>query len=265
MTDAVIHQLYPAGVTAADLTDDDLLALYSPEAPLVSEAGSIRTGSRPYVRANFISSVDGSATAAGLSGELGAPADKRVFDLLRQLSDVILVGAGTVRDEGYGAMVLGADAARWRVAHGRAEQPALAIVTGSLNLDPTSDVFTKAPVRPIVLTAENAAPERRAALQQVADVVDCGAQTVEPQRMVDALAERGLGRIHCEGGPTLFGALVQADLIDSLCLTVSPSLEGGAGPRISRTHTALELRAMTLDHVLLSGSMMLTQYSRDRG
>ena len=257
MTDAVIHQLFPAGVTAAALTDNELLALYAPDASA--------TRSRPWVRANFISSVDGSATAAGLSGELGGPADKRVFDLLRQLSDVILVGAGTVRDEGYGAMILDEDAAAWRLAHGRAGQPAFAIVTGSLNLDPTSEVFAKAPVRPIVLTAESADPTRRAALEQVADVVDCGAETVEPQRMIDALAERGLGRIHCEGGPSLFGSLLRADLIDALCLTVSPSLEGGTGPRISHAREMMDLRSMTLDHVLLSGSMMLTQYSRDRG
>jgi len=88
---------------------------------------------------------------------------------------------------------------------------------------------------------------------------------VEPQRMIDALAERGLGRIHCEGGPSLFGSLLQADLIDALCLTVSPSLEGGTGPRISHAREMMDLRSMTLDHVLLSGSMMLTQYSRDRG
>lgn len=238
------------------LDDDALLRLLAPT-----------DRSHPWLRANFVASLDGSATAEGLSGGLGGPADKRVFDLLRQVSDVVVVAAGTVRNEGYGAMRLGTEAVEWRLAHGLEPQPVFAIVTGSLGLDPASDVFAKAPVRPLVLTNEAADVDRRAALADVADVVDCGASTVEPQRLVAALVDRGLRQMHCEGGPSLLGALIEADVLDSLHLTTSPSLEGGSGPRIavrSPNATPLSLRPMRLDHVLLAGSMLLTQHSRER-
>ncbi|MGC2342457.1 MAG: dihydrofolate reductase family protein, partial [Mycobacterium sp.] len=54
-----------------------------------------------WLRANFIASLDGGATFGGKSGQLGGPGDRAVFSLLRELADVILVGAGTVRAEGY--------------------------------------------------------------------------------------------------------------------------------------------------------------------
>ncbi|HEY0259897.1 MAG TPA: pyrimidine reductase family protein [Lacisediminihabitans sp.] len=254
MPDDEIERIFPPAAGDGPLSDEQLLELYSP-------GGS----TRPMVRANFVSSIDGSATAFGLSGRLGAPADKRVFDLLRRLCDVILVGAGTVRAEGYGAMRLGHDAESWRLAHGLAAQPAFAIVTRSLRLDPSSAVFADAPVRPLVLTGASADPERRASLSAVAEILDCGETTVDMGTMVERLAARGLTRIHCEGGPSLLGDLVSADVLDELCLTISPSLEGGAGARISRATSPMELRRMTLDHVLLSGSMMLTRYSRRRG
>ncbi|GAA4679380.1 pyrimidine reductase family protein [Frondihabitans cladoniiphilus] len=261
MSDDGIRQIFPAplgdGPGRDGLLDDAaLLALYAP---------ADRT--TPRVRANFVASVDGSATASGVSGALGGPADKRVFDLLRWLADAVLVAVGTVRTEGYGAMRLSDEAVAWRVARGLAAHPPFVLVTGSLNLDPRSDVFAKAPVRPIVLTTTQAPADRRAALSQVADVIDCGETTVEPARAVAELAARGLTQIHTEGGPALLGSFIAAGLLDSLCLTVSPTLEGGAGPRI--THLApgappIDLQAMRLDHVLVAGSMLLTQYSRVR-
>ncbi|RFA12732.1 hypothetical protein B7R21_10385 [Subtercola boreus] len=250
MTDDIL-QLYPTGASPAALTDDQLLTLYAPAS----------RGER-LVRANFVSSIDGSATASGLSGGLGGPADKRVFDLLRRLADVVLVGAGTVRSEGYGAMRLAPDAAAWRVANGHPEHPVFALVSGRLDLDPASDVFAKAPVRPLVLTVSSAPAAARASLAAVADVVDCGSSTLDIPTMLDTLTSRGLRQIHCEGGPSLLGSLLAADALDSLCLTTSPALEGGAGPRITHAGGALPLRPMRLDHLLLSGSMLLSQYSR---
>ena len=54
-----------------------------------------------WLRANFIASLDGGATFSGKSGQLGGPGDRAVFAALREIADVILVGAGTVRAEGY--------------------------------------------------------------------------------------------------------------------------------------------------------------------
>ncbi|WP_203585912.1 pyrimidine reductase family protein [Subtercola lobariae] len=243
------------GRSAPDaLADADLLTLYGHA-----------DRSQPRVRANFISSVDGSASAGGLSGKLGSPADKRVFDLLRQVSDVVLVGAGTVRTEGYGAMRLAPDASAWRTRNGLPEHPTFAIVSGRLDLDPASDVFAKAPVRPLVLTAASADGAKRAGLEEVAEIIDCGENRVAAAALIAALTSRGLRQVHCEGGPSLLGSLVAADQLDELCLSVSPSLEGGAGPRIvTAGDDPVDLRAMRLDHVLLAGSMLFTKYSRQK-
>jgi riboflavin biosynthesis pyrimidine reductase len=251
MSSPSIHQLLPHRSSHA-LDDEELLALYSPSDRAV-----------PRVRANFVSSVDGAATVAGLSGALGGPADKRVFDLLRRLSDVIVVGAGTLRAEGYGAMRLDDAAARWRLDHGMPAQPQFAIVSARLDLDPAGDVFANAPVRPIVLTGTSADPEARHELSRVAEVIDCGETGTEGERVVEVLASRGLGQVHCEGGPHLLGTLIADDVLDELCLTTSPLLEGGDGPRIAAGH-ADEPRPMTLDHVLVSDGMLFTKYSRTR-
>ncbi|MBF4633430.1 pyrimidine reductase family protein [Agreia pratensis] len=252
---------------AAAVTDTRI-ALLSPgaaslDAAALASAYTVADRSVPTLRVNFITSLDGSATVKGLSGGLGGPADKLVFDTLRRLSDVVLVGAGTVRAEGYGAMRLSDADATWREAHGLAAQPAFALVSGRLDLDPTSDIFAKAPVRPLVLTSASAPTEARAALGGVADVISCGDDHVEPQRIIDTLVERGLTQILCEGGPSLFGTFIAADLVDELCLTVSPLLEGGAGIRIAHGESEAA-RRMRLVHVLESDGLLLTRYARSR-
>lgn len=214
-----------------------------------------------WLRVNFISSVDGAATVDGKSGGLGGDADHRVFDILRTLCDVVLVASGTVKAEKYGAMVVGPESVEARLANGLKRQPVFAIVSGSLDLDPASEVFTKAPVRPVIYTIESAPADRRDALSKVADVVACGPDTLDAASMVADLRERGLGRIHCEGGPSLFGTLLAADVVDELCLTVSPLLVGGDSGRI--VHGDLPSpRPMQLAGILRSKSVLLLRYTR---
>ncbi|MFJ4220236.1 pyrimidine reductase family protein [Curtobacterium luteum] len=236
----------------ADLADDDLLELYRAGVP-----------DGPWLRVNFVTTLDGSASASGRTADLGGDDDLRVFDLLRRTADVVLVAAGTVRDEEYGPMVLHDADVSWRRAHGMSDHPVFAIVTGSASLEATSRVFTEAPVRPVVLTSgSGASSERGRALAEVADVVACGDDSLDVTAAVRALADRGLERIHCEGGPSFFGALIGADLVDELTLTVDPTLEGGEGPRIA-TASSPELRRMRPAHVLLGdGGVLLTRYVR---
>src|ERR1700761_4998816 len=213
-----IRALLPLG--DGSLSDEQLRDHYSADA-----GGS-------WLRVNFVSSVDGAASVDARSAGLGSDADHRVFDLLRTLCDVVLVAAGTVRKEEYGAMRLRDEDAAARVARGLAAQPVFAIASGTLDLDPTSPVFTDAPVRPIVLTCGSATPN--GALEQVADVIVCGSDAVDPHEMLAALHERGLTRIHCEGGPSFFGSLLQADVVDELCLTLSPLLVSGDSFRVDK-------------------------------
>ena len=237
----------PAGL----LDDDGLAQCYAVD----PDARSLRM--------NFVSSIDGAATAGGLSGGLSGVADKRVFGILRRLCDAVLVGAGTVRAEGYGAMRLERAALEWRRASGLAEHPVFAIVSGALHLDPGSAVFAEAPVRPVVVTVAASASAKRRALERVADVLVCGDEKLDAHVMLGELAKRGLRQVLCEGGPTLFGALLEADCVDELCLTVSPRIEAGAAPRIAAGAIA-QARPMVLRHALVSGSTLLLRYLRAR-
>lgn len=238
---ARIDRLWPD--PAEHLSDDDLVASLDHEG----------------VRLNFVSSIDGAATRDGLSGGLGTPADERMFELLRRVADVVVVGAGTVRAEGYGALRVSTASVAWRMAHGRGEHPVFAIVSRSLDLDPASPVFTQAPVRPILLTASRSTGRSRFA--EVADVVVAGSSRVDPAHAVAALHERGLRRILCEGGPTLFGDVLAADAADELSLTLSPTLEAGDARRIATGATPP--RSMRPAEVLRSGATLLLRYTRD--
>src|SRR5690606_37525602 len=125
----------------------------------------------PHLRVNFVSSLDGAAWHDGRSGPLNDVWDQQVFGFLRRLADVVMVGAGTIRVEGYGGLRLDEASQRWRLDHGRPAHPPLAVVSHALDLDPASRVFADAPVRPLVITHATAPAERRAALEDVADVV----------------------------------------------------------------------------------------------
>jgi len=215
----------------------------------------------PRLRLNFITSLDGAATRDGLSGGLGNADDKLVFDTLRLLSDVLVVGAGTVRAEGYGGIRLPPADAAWRVDNGLAAQPPVAIVSARLDIDPAHPAFTDAVTRPLVVTHAGSPADRRAALAEVADVLVCGEETVDLRLMLTTLAAHGHTQVLCEGGPHLFGALIEADCVDELCLTLSPLLEGGSAGRIARGG-AQAGREMTLLHVLPAGDMLFLRYAR---
>jgi len=219
--------------------------------------------SAPWLRANFISSLDGAATHAGHTRGLTDVDDKRVLDLLRMLCDVVLVGAGTVNAGGYAnGVAVERRAADWRAAHGMPAQPTLAVVSAALSPRPDMAALVRAPVRPIIVTLERSAPEKRRALAGVADVLLCGTDKLDCRAMLAALAERGLRQVLCEGGPHLFGSLIEADCVDELCLTLSPVLENGSAGRIA-AGAAQTTRRMRLGHAISVGSMLMLRYERE--
>lgn len=231
-------------------TDAELLSAYA-----------LPNRAQARVRANFVSSLDGSVTVGGRSGGLGNAEDQRLMTVLRTMADVILVGAGTVRAEGYGGLRLPAPSVAWRADAGLSDQPPLAVVSARLDLEPEHPFFSEAVQRPLVLTRAQAPETRRKALEAVADVIDCGEASVDPARIVQLLAQRGMPQVLCEGGPHLFGTLVEADLVDELCLSLSPTLVAGGAGRIAQG-AAESLRPMHLQHALPAGDMLLLRYSR---
>lgn len=226
--------------------DPDLVELYRPPA-------------QPWLRMNFVSSLDGAGHVRGKSEPLSSPADKRVFGLLRMHCDALMVGAGTVRDEGYHAVRLDAERRAWRVANGLAQYPTLVVVSASGRIDPAHPALADAPVRPIVVTHRRT---EAGALAEVAEVIAVGDDAVDLAAAVAQLRERGLRQILSEGGPRLFGSLTAAGLVDELCLTVSPLLAGPGATRITTGPPIETPQPLTLRHALLADGSLMLRYSR---
>ncbi|MDL4774778.1 MULTISPECIES: pyrimidine reductase family protein [Thermomonosporaceae] len=213
-----------------------------------------------WLRANMVSSLDGAATRDDRSGGLGGAADRLVFSTLRGLADAIVVGAGTVRAEEYGPVRPGEGWDRLRA--GRPAVPPLAIVSRGLALDFDAPVFTETGARTIVLTTESAAPARLRAARERADVIVAGRDRLDFGAAADALAERGHTRLLCEGGPGVLAQVAAAGLLDELCLTLSPLLVAGAGPRVLHGPAMAVAAELRLAHVLESESFLLLRYAR---
>lgn len=220
---------------------------------------------RPWLRANMVASADGAARLDGLSDGLSSPGDKRIFGVLRALADVVVVGAETVRAEGYRPARARAEFAAERAARGQDPAPVIAVVSARLDLDFSLPLFTE-PVTPtLVLTVADAPPEALAAARAHAEVIVSGHGRVDLRRALAALAERGLHRQLTEGGPALLGQLTADGLVDELCLTTAPLLAAGEAPRIAQGGAAGEaVRAERLDLIGLieENGFLFARYAR---
>jgi len=206
------------------------------------------------LRVNFVTSLDGAAAVDGLSAGLSSDADKQVFRLLRMTCDALLVGAGTLRDEDYRPLTLDAERRSWRLAGGLSAYPRLIVFSRSLALNPDHRALREAPVRPMIVTPTDPGDHP---LCEVADLL-VAANLAE---VVARLRADGLTHLLCEGGPTLLGALTGADLVDELCLTLSPLLAGPGATRmtVGATHPP---RTMSLMHALPADQALLLRYRR---
>jgi riboflavin biosynthesis pyrimidine reductase len=216
-----------------------------------------------HVRANFVTTLDGAIEIDGRSGSLGGDGDTAVFHLLRELTDVVLVGAGTARAEGYGAAVMPDARQGRRLAAGQLPVPPIAVVTGrGIEADlPLLTPVSGAP-QPLVLTTAAAAARAPDVVRRRAELVVCGEETVDLARLLDELAARGLYRVLCEGGPALFSDLTRADLVDELCLTLSPTLAGPDHKRLIVGQRWNAAQRLTLAGGLEDNGDLLLRYSR---
>ena len=247
------------------ITEVDPVALYTADV-------RARINDRPWVVVNMITSIDGATAVDGRSGGLGGPADKAVFRALREVPDVILVGAATVRTEDYGPVRLDADAMRRRRERGQREVPRLAVISGSLDLDPNSPMFTDSDQPPIVLTSEQADQQRRRRLESKAEVHTVGETRVSMTKALKLLGRLGIDCVLCEGGPNVNAQLLAEDLVEEWCQTTSAMLVGGessrsaVGPEASITcdPQGSWLPRLQLDRLLEADGMLLARYLRQR-
>ncbi|CCQ16657.1 putative 5-amino-6-(5-phosphoribosylamino)uracil reductase RibD [Rhodococcus sp. AW25M09] len=233
-----------AGATAlavgSELEDDAVRALYAYPTDL----------DRPWIRSNFVASIDGSVTANGASAGLGTPADGRLFAILRELCDAVLVGAGTARAENYGGASPSAEEMERRVAGGLAPIPTIVVVTASGSIDADSRLLTDAEVKPVIVTSASADGSKNAALRAAgATVIEVSGESVATSDILATLTDLGFQRILCEGGPGLLGQLVFDGAVDDLCLTISPKLVAGDAGRIAHSDDASDT-PMQRAHVL---------------
>lgn len=217
----------------------------------------------PWLRTNFVTSIDGAVAVHGRSRHLSSPADRRVFAMLRMRCDALLVGAGTLRDEGYGPLRMDERQRDWRTRHGLATHPVMVILSRTLDLDPSLAAFTGAPERAIVIAPASAPADRRAALAGTTEVLTAGEDSVDLPAAVAELHRRGLRQILSEGGPQVLGGLTAADLVDEMCLTVAPVLAGAGAGRIT-AGPASPLRPMSLEQVLAADGTLFLRYLRVR-
>ncbi|WP_043729293.1 pyrimidine reductase family protein [Kutzneria sp. 744] len=236
---------------ARDIDDTELERLYDYPAEL----------SRPWVQVNFVSSPDGAVTVGGKSHGLSGPADKKVFMLGRTLADVVLVGAGTAAIEGYGGVKSGEVRSAVRARLGLRPVPPIAVVTRRATIAPDSPLVTDTVVPSIVLTCASAPEDRLTALSDAgADVVITGDADVDLSVAMAELDKRGLRRVSCEGGPHLFGGLIEAGLVDQLCLSISPLLAGGDASRIAFGPPPVAPRELELASVLTDENFLMLRY-----
>ena len=246
-------------VARPSLTDEDIDRAYAwPDWPVPTA----------WLRANMVMTVDGAARSPnGLSADISSDADRRVFGRLRGLADVVLAGAGTVRAEGYRPARIKPDFAARRAEAGQMAAPAVALVSRSLDVDLTSALFTEPSTPTIVITSSSSDDARRAQVAEVADVIVAGDDRVDLHRAVAALNERGLHRIHAEGGPSLLADLAARGLLDELLITLSPVLAGGSyadGSSVPRILDGAAIpespRPLRLHHVLEDDGTLFLSY-----
>jgi riboflavin biosynthesis pyrimidine reductase len=217
-----------------------------------------------WVMANMVGGLDGSAAVGGRVADLSTPSDADLFVSMRALADVVLVGAETLRREGYGRLSLPAARVAARTAMGKPAEPAFAVVTKSLDVDWSVMPFTGPGSRRVmVITCEAADPGRVGRARMVADVIVAGGDRVDPVDAMVQLSDRGHRVVLCEGGPTWLGELVAADQLDELCLTLSPLMGGDPLP-VSVSAPGGRIVRMSLMHVLTEGDTLFLRYQRRR-
>ena len=105
-------------------------------------------------------------------------------------------------------------------------------------------------------------PKSTARAAEVADVITAGDKGVDLAQALRELAERGHENVLAEGGPGIAAQLAGADLIDELCLTVSPLLAGGDAKRILDGGLLRPPARLELEHVLESDGYLFLRYRR---
>lgn len=215
---------------------------------------------RPYTIVNFISSADGRAAFHGRSKALGDEADRELFHGLREQVDAAMAGTGTLRAERYGRLVSDPERRLRRVQAGRSPEPLACVVTRSGEVPAEIPLFSEPDARIVLFGPRELEPAGCAAQVELVPL-DPGELTLTTV-MRRLRADFGVRSLLCEGGPTMFGALMRERLVDELFLTLAPKLAGGgSSPTITSGPELPELAPLELVWALEHSSALYLRYA----
>jgi 5-amino-6-(5-phosphoribosylamino)uracil reductase len=223
---------------------------------LVGRAGP----DRPYTVVNFVASADGRAAFKGRSGQLGSRADRALFLSLRERVDAVFTGTATMRTERYGRLVRDPERRRRRAASGLSPDPLACLLsrTGDIPLD--IPLFADPESRVIVFTPREL---DLTGVEAPVEVVRLDPGQLTLTTMMRRLrTDYDVRALLCEGGPLVFGALLQEGLVDELFLTLAPKLAGGgSGPAVTSGPELPELAELELVWVLEQDGELFLRYA----
>ena len=183
---------------------------------------AMRTG-LPWVTAKAAISLDGKlATAAGASKWISSEASRQVAHQLRDVVDVVVVGAETVLQDDPQLTVRLKGKRKTR-------NPIRLVIDPTLRNHTTAKIFDTKAARTIVATLELTTSRR------AQELIDRGVEvwTFKGFIKLDTLLRRlvGEGALHVlvEGGARVHQKFLEKDLVDELVLFVAPKLFGHGG------------------------------------
>jgi riboflavin biosynthesis pyrimidine reductase len=201
----------------------------------------------PAIALNMVASVDGATALEGRVGRLTGPADQALLRGLREASEAVLVGAATVRAEGYSTL-LRPDARERRKRERGSAEPLLCVVSRDANLGPGSPALGAAPGPLIFLTSEGARlPEGEREVLAIRSPDGAPGEPVSLRPLLARLrAEHRVERVICEGGSTLNAALLAEGVVTELFVAISPmiALEPGSPPLVAGVNEPLDLQLL---------------------
>jgi len=223
-----MQRLFPNPVASLSVTD-----AYGVSRSRIAVAGG---KTRPTIGMCMVQSIDGSTVVEGNSRALGSPGDLAVLLGLRVLADVIIVGSSTVTIDDYGPP----------------SKPGLrvGVVTRSANIDATTPLFSSG--AGFLITSETASTPSG---------IDCIRAGTNEVNLAEAVTQLSGNFAQLEGGPTLNAAMLAADLVDEINVTISANLVGGNGPRLTSGAPDV-LKRYQLAHVCEEEGFLFLRYTR---
>ena len=187
---------------------------------------SFPTRTRPYLVANFVSTVDGKIAGPGPGyWPIGSAADLQMLMDLRVACDAVIHGRQTALALKHLDRLTSADFTKGLAAKGQ-KSPYTYIV---LSAHPDSMLLDHIapggrPIRVVLVTTETAILNEK--LPDGLEIWRCGEEVIDLVNVREMLQTKGVKLSAVEAGPRLFGALVAAKLVDELFLTIAPKLFG---------------------------------------